>query len=51
MTPRPIPLPERAARAYPRSEALQREWLRAVAVVRSTRRGWLLDQPVRQRND
>lgn len=38
---------ERAARLWPQSPALQHEWLRAVAVVRSTSRGWLLERPVR----
>ena len=36
-------LQQRAARAYPDSPALQAEWLRAVRVVRASRRGWLLD--------
>ena len=40
---------ERAARLYPDSEYLQREWLRAVSVVRSTRNGWHLDQPVERK--
>jgi hypothetical protein len=35
----------RAERAYPDSEFLQREWLRAVGVVRRTTSGWLLDNP------
>ncbi len=39
------PMAQRAARLWPESPALQREWLRAVSVVRCTRRGWLLDQP------
>jgi hypothetical protein len=39
----------RAVRLYPDSPYLQREWLRAVAVVRSTSRGWHLDQPVERR--
>lgn len=38
-------LAERAAALWPQSPELQRRWLRAVAVVRSTRRGWLLDKP------
>lgn len=42
-------LAARAARLYPDSHYLQEEWRRAVAVVRSTSRGWLLDRPaVRQ---
>ena len=35
---------ERATRLWPDSPALQHEWLRAVAVVRSTRNGWLLER-------
>lgn len=35
----------RAARLYPENQYLQREWLRAIGVVRCTRRGWLLDHP------
>jgi hypothetical protein len=42
-TPQPI---DRAARLFPESEYLQREWRRAVAVVRRTSRGWLLDKPI-----
>lgn len=38
-------LPARAARLYPDSPYLQAEWLRAVRLVRSTSRGWLLDPP------
>ncbi|MCZ2133827.1 MAG: hypothetical protein LC098_00105 [Burkholderiales bacterium] len=41
----PYPTPADAARLWPESAELQRRWLRAVAVVRATRRGWLLDQP------
>ena len=38
-----------AVRLYPHSDYLQTEWRRAVEVVRSTSRGWLLDrQAVRQ---
>lgn len=32
-----------AIRLWPDNVYLQREWLRAVALVRSTRKGWLLD--------
>lgn len=39
-------LQERAARLWPDSQPLQVEWLRAVALVRSTRRGWRLDNPL-----
>lgn len=35
----------RAERLYPESPYLQAEWLRAIRVVRTTSRGWLLDQP------
>lgn len=47
--PAPTALHQRAARLYPDSDYLQREWLRAVAVVRSTRNGWHLDKPVERR--
>lgn len=36
-------LADRAARLWPDHERNRHEWLRAVQVVRSTRRGWLLD--------
>jgi len=36
----------RAARNYPDNPTLQHLWLKAVALVRSTRRGWLLDKPI-----
>jgi len=36
----------RAVRNYPDSEYLQQAWLRAIEVVRATRRGWLLDNPI-----
>ncbi len=36
-------LQQRAALAYPDNAYLQVEWLRAVRVVRASRRGWLLD--------
>lgn len=42
-------LAERAQRLYPDKPALQAAWLRAIALVRSTSRGWLLDQPVQHR--
>jgi hypothetical protein len=45
---RPDPLLLRAQRLWPDSERNQREWLRAVRVVRSTSRGWLLDRPVQR---
>ena len=34
-----------AAKLYPDDPYLQAEWLRAIRVVRTTSRGWLLDQP------
>lgn len=39
---------QKAARLYPHSLQLQVEWLRAVAVVRVTQRGWLLDKPLKR---
>lgn len=45
---RPDPLLARAQRNYPDSDYLQREWLRAVGVVRRTGRGWLLDKPLQR---
>ena len=45
---RPDPLLERAQRLWPDSERNQREWLRAVGVVRRTSGGWLLDNPTRR---
>lgn len=35
---------EARAAALWRTEYLQREWLRAIAVVRATRKGWLLER-------
>lgn len=43
---RPDPLAARAARLWPESPRNQAEWLRAVAVVRKTSGGWLLDRKV-----
>jgi ketosteroid isomerase-like protein len=40
--------PDAAERLYPHSDYLQAEWRRAVSVVRSTARGWLLDQPAQR---
>ena len=40
------PMQARAKLNYPDSEINQAEWLRAVAVVRKTRIGWLLDRPL-----
>lgn len=37
---------DQAARLYPDSDYLQAEWRRAVAVVRATARGWLMDRQV-----
>jgi len=42
-TARPSALQQHAARLWPDNEQLQREWMRAVRVVRSTRRGWVVD--------
>ena len=41
----PDPLLARAQLAYPDSDYLQAEWVRAIDVVRSTSAGWLLDSP------
>lgn len=40
------PMRTRAANLWPDSPRNQREWMRAVATVRRTRRGWLLDRMV-----
>lgn len=40
------PLLARAQALWPDSEANQIAWLRAVAVVRKTRIGWRLDNPL-----
>lgn len=37
------PMADRAARLWPDSPRNQREWLRAVALVRKTSRGWVAD--------
>lgn len=37
-------LAERAARLWPDDLPLQAEWMRAVRLVRATRRGWLLER-------
>ena len=42
----PYELQERAERLYPRSHVLQRAWIRAVLLVRGTKRGWVLDRPL-----
>lgn len=39
------PLLARAQRLWPDDDRNQREWLRAVRLVRTTSRGWLLDNP------
>lgn len=39
-----LSLADRAARLWPDDGHLRQEWLRAISVVRSTRRGWLLDR-------
>lgn len=43
--PSPHPLLQRARRLWPDSIEMQARWMKAVAVVRKTRRGWLLDNP------
>lgn len=48
---RPIwhnPLAARAAKLWPDDPRNAAEWMRAVAVVRKTSRGWLLDNPARR---
>lgn len=45
ITPKADGLEVIAARHYPDSAYLQREWIRAVQVVRASSRGWLLDRP------
>lgn len=42
------PLLQRAQRLWPDSEANQREWLRAVALVRRTAGGWILDRAMQR---
>ena len=42
------PLVERAVRLWPDDPRNQREWLRAVSVVRASRNGWLLERRVRR---
>ena len=42
------PLLARAQLNYPDEDYLQREWLRAVGVVRRTTRGWRLDNPIKR---
>lgn len=37
---------QRAASLWPHQPALQAKWLRAVEIVRSTSRGWRLDNPL-----
>lgn len=37
-------LAQRAAELYPDSPYLQKEWMRAVGVVRSTLGGWLIER-------
>jgi hypothetical protein len=47
--PEPSAIERRAQWLFPDNEYMQREWLRAVAVVRSTKRGWLLDHPAEKK--
>ena len=35
----------RAAHLYPQSKSLQNKWVRAVTVLRTTKKGWCLDDP------
>lgn len=39
-------LTPQAERLWPHCPYLQREWIRAVAVVRSTKAGWVVDRRV-----
>lgn len=39
----PRDLQAAAAKLWPDNEYLQREWIRAVMVVRSTKRGWVAE--------
>lgn len=41
-----ITLETRAEKLWPDNPRNQTEWIRAVGVVRSTKRGWDLDKPV-----
>ncbi len=47
--PKPDPLLATAKRLWPDNEHNQREWLRAVSVVRCTRTGWPLEHRVERR--
>lgn len=38
-------LEAQAWRLWPDNAYLREEWMRAIAIVRQTRRGWLLDLP------
>ena len=42
---------ERAKDLFPDSDYLQQEWQRALALVRSTERGWILDKPAQRREE
>ena len=42
----PDPMLARAQRNYPDSAANQIAWLKAVRIVRATKRGWRLDNPL-----
>ena len=39
-------LAQRAARNFPESAPIQAAWLRAIAIVRASKRGWVLDSPI-----
>ena len=44
------PMLARAQRNYPDSAANQIAWLKAVRIVRATKRGWRLDNPLTRGN-
>ena len=44
--PQPQDLQARAERLWPNQTSLQERWLHAIARVRATSRGWLLDKPI-----
>ncbi len=45
------PLFAKARSLYPASPELQREYVRAIEVVRNTSRGWVLDKKVTRNDD
>lgn len=50
-TMRETDLEAMAARLWPWDAGLRARWLNAVALVRRTDRGWLLDKPVQRRQE